>query len=196
MEYFQGTADASAGIDAEVINLGYSHPAFKSERLYGRWIVGLRKAGFDQILDVTYDGGGTSTHVLLGSEMDGLGLMGGLKGTLKLAESWYVNGGMSYSLMRGDLETSSFMYHDFDPLDFETDVTRDSETSVSIIDTDLTLVWDAADSFYVWAGYELSQWNNAVGTLLFPDDVHEGFVQTDMSDVTWDGFVIGAGYKF
>ena len=55
----------------------------------------------------------------------------------------------------------------------------------------LVRVWEAAEDFYVWAGYELSQWTNAVGTTLFPDDVHPAFVQTDVSDVTFDGFTVG-----
>jgi len=198
LDYYQGTADAAAGMDAEVINFGYSHPAFKSEKFSGRWIVGLRQASLDQSLSVLYDDPvGDSTHVMLGSEMDGLGLMGGLKGTFKLADSWFLSGGMEYALMKGDLDTSTLMYRNDDPVDeLLADVTRDSDTSFSTFDTHLALVWQAADSLYVWGGYEFSQWSNAVGTSLFPDDVHDGFVQTDTADVTWDGFTIGVGYKF
>jgi hypothetical protein len=197
LTYYQGTADATASMDAEVISFGYSHPTFKSEKFFGRWVVGLRQASLDQTLGAMYDAGeGDSTHVMLGSEMDGLGLMGGLKGTFKLNENWYLSGGMEYALMTGDLDTSTFMYHDGDPLDLQADVRRNSDTSFSTFDTHLALVWQAAESFYLWGGYEFSQWSNAVGTQLFPDDVHDGFVQTDTADVTFDGFVIGAGYKF
>ena len=65
-----------------------------------------------------------------------------------------------------------------------------------LLDQVLALVWKATESIYLWGGYEFSQWENAVGTDLFPDDVHEGYVQSDTADVVWDGFSFGAGMKF
>lgn len=197
-DYYQGNAEATSSMDAEVIDFGYSRPAFKSDRFFGHWTVGLRQASLDRSLGVLYDyvDLGYTGHVMLDSEMDGLGLMGGLKGTFKLADSWFLSGGMSYALMQGDLDNSTFMYFDDDPLDFVGDIERDTDSSFSTFDANLALVWQAADALYVWGGYEFSQWSNAVGTTLFPDDVHPGFLQTDVSDVTFDGFKIGVGYKF
>ncbi len=49
---------------------------------------------------------------------------------------------------------------------------------------------------HLCGSYEFSQWNNAAGRILFSDDVHSGFIQTDNNDITLDGLVFGVGVMF
>jgi hypothetical protein len=196
-EIYTGGASGAASIDAEVIDLGYSRVASGSKRFAARWIIGLRHASLDRSFDVLYDYlGGEFGNVEMGSEMEGLGITGGLRGVFKITDNLYVTGGMQYALMRGDLDLSTFMYYDDDPANLIADVTRESDTAFSTCDTHIALIWEATEMLYLWGGYEFSQWNNAAGKILFPDDVHPGFIQTEKTDITWDGFMFGVGLAF
>jgi hypothetical protein len=197
---FEGTAVATAGVDATVIDLTYSRPAHEGDRFAMRWMAGLRQADLDFGLDVTYSETvsiNESQTVALTSEAEGIGITGGLNGYLTLADDWFVAGGVQYSFLTGEVEASTFMFNSIDGIAApNADVVGEEDRVIGIFDLQCSVVWHPIEDWYFWLGYEFSQWSNVVDTQLFPDDWGPGFLQTDSTDVTWDGFKLGAGYRF
>ncbi len=199
-EDFQGTADALAAVEATVIDLTYSRPAFSNDNFHARWMVGLRQANLDYGLGVLYKDDGVPPNtedVILISEADGIGFTGGMSGAIMLSDHWFVAGGAQYSFLTGEVEASTLMFDSFSGItDPDVNVQGEEDRVIGMFDVQASLVWHPTEKWYFWLGYEFSHWTNAVDTHLFPDDVHEGFIQTDTSDVTWDGFKVGAGIQF
>jgi len=114
-------------------------------------------------------------------------------------EHWSVTGGFQYSFMTGDVKAMSYM-EDTDVLgtfqNIDADVVAEEDRTFSIMTASASLVWHPTDATYFWAGYEISQWDNVVDTLLFPDDVSEGFTQSNTTGINFDGFKVGVGFTF
>lgn len=194
---FTGTAAATAGVEATVIDLTYSRQVVQNDRFSLGWMGGIRSASFDFALDALYDDTFTQETLILVSEADGIGITGGLSGKCKLSDTWYVTGGAQYSLLTGDVDSRTVMFDNFGGIaDPDANISAKRDRVLAMFDVQASIVWHPAEMWYFWAGYEFSQWTNAVDTTLFADDVNEGFTQSRSSDVTWDGFKIGAGIKF
>ena len=191
---YEGTADALGAYEASLMDLTYSRPLTSSDRFHTRWSIGVRRAELDHGLAVLYDDTFSVETVLLASEAEGTGFSGGLNGMYMLNDKWFVTGGTTYSFMVGELESLTFQEDSVDGID--ADITAERDANFSIFEAKCAIAWHPTNSLYLWAGYEFSQWNNVVERNLFPDDVNEGFIQNDISSVTWDGFTFGAAFTF
>jgi hypothetical protein len=197
---FEGTASALRTVEASTIDLTYGRKVFGDDNFSGRWMFGLRQASLDHMLNTTYaDLFDELHHVDLASEASGIGFVGGVSGSYNLNEKWFVTGGFQYSFLTGEVEAMSYM-EATDVLgsfvDVDADVMSEEDRTFSIMTASASLVWHPTDSTYYWIGYELSQWENVVDTHLFPDDVSEGFIQTDTTGINFDGFKFGLGFTF
>ena len=74
-------------------------------------------------------------------------------------------------------------------------ITGEREGGFSMLEARCMVVWHGVDWLYLWLGYEYQQWNNVLETNMFSDDV-ASVLQTDISDLTFDGYTFGAGFKF
>ena len=196
---FEGTASAMRNIDATTIDLTYGRKTFGNDKFSGRWMFGLRQASLDQMMNVEYNDLINLHLVDLTSEASGIGFMGGVSGTYNINKKWFVTAGFEYSFLTGEVESNTTMI-DTDIagtfLDIDADVTMEEDRMFSMFGASSSLVWHPADAWYVWFGYEFTQWNDVVDTMLFPDDVSEGFIQVDTTDVSFDGFHVGVGFTF
>lgn len=202
-DYYEGTAEALRGVDATTIDLAYSRKIFGNDKFSGNWTFGLRQASLDHMMDVLYTEPGeleedTETNeVVLTSEASGFGLFGGVNGSVNLSEKWFMTGGFQYAFLSGDVKASTLMINEyFEGSDIDADVDSSEDRVFSMLGVSTSLVWHPSSSMYYWIGYELTQWNDVVDTMLFPDDVSEGYVQTDTTSISFDGFTIGAGFVF
>lgn len=200
-DYYEGTAEGFRGVDASTIDLAYSRKIFSNDKFSGRWTFGLRQASLDHNLDAVYtydDGEGIEIHeVGLTSEASGFGLFGGVNGSYNLSKKWFVTGGFQYAFLSGEVDASTFMmYEDIEDFEIDADVNSSEDRMFSMFGASTSLVWHPTEPLYFWVGYELTQWNDVVDTMLFPDDVSEGFAQTDTTSISFDGFVFGAGWVF
>ena len=196
---YEGSASAMRGIDASTIDLAFSRQVFSSDKVSGRWMFGLRQASLDHMMNVEYNDL-TNLHLVdLTSEASGFGLVGGVSGSYTINKKWFATGGFQYSFLSGDVKARTVMT-DTDIagtfLDNDADVTTQEDRTFSMFGASTSLVWHPGNSMYFWVGYELTQWNDVVDTLLFPDDVSEGFIQADTTNVNFDGFTIGAAFTF
>ena len=196
---FEGTAEALRGVDASTIDLAYSRKIFGNDKFSGHWTFGLRQADLDHMMDVVYtDAIDPMTHeVGLTSEASGFGLFGGVSGSVNLSKKWFITGGLEYAFLSGEVDASTLMLDDDgEELNIDVDVNSSEDRVFSMLGASTSLVWHPSDPMYFWVGYELTQWNDVVDTMLFPDDVSEGFLQSDTTSISFDGFTIGAGWVF
>jgi hypothetical protein len=197
IEEFEGTASARAGMDATIMNFGYSYPLTNNGKLSTRWTTGIRSASIEQDLDIIYaEDMGTTEVIRRNAEAEGMGVFGGLRGNFKLSDKWMVMGGMTYSFLAGEVEASNLEYSGGDPNDPDADVFSERDRTFTILEAQCTLVWHPTDMLYLWLGVEYAQWSNVVDMHTFPDDVDEGFIETNTTGVTWDGFTLGIGFTF
>ena len=189
---FYGSADATLAVDATTIDLTYSRPLTNGDKFSTRWNVGLRSAEVEHMFGVIYDDLTDIYQVALASEGEGYGFTGGLTGTLMLNDRWMLHGGSSYSVLMGDFDT--MIVSTFNG-GIDHNVTGEREGGFSMLEARCMIVMHPIDWLYLWLGYEYQQWNNVLETSNFRDDL--GFVlQTDISDLTFDGYTFGAGFKF
>lgn len=194
---YEGSAMAEAGLDATVIDLVYSGPAHSRERLRTRWSAGLRQAKLEHELDVAYDDGLTTETVRLRSEAEGIGLFAGIFGIFHFTRHSFLAGGAYYSFLSGDVESSTLMFDSMSgAADPDADVSRNEDRVIGILDASIMVVWKLGERIELSVGYEFSQWNNVIDTLLFPDEANPGFVHSTSSDVSWDGWTVGIGVSF
>jgi hypothetical protein len=196
---YEGTAEALRGVDAGTIDLAYSRKIFSNDKFSGHWTFGLRQASLDHMMDVLYtDTVDIMTHeVGLTSEASGFGLFGGVNGSVNLNKKWFVTGGFEYAFLSGEVDASTFMRSDDgEEINIDADVRSSEDRVFSMFGASTSLVWHPSDPLYFCVGYELTQWNDVVDTMLFPDDVSMGFLQTDTTSISFDGFTIGAGWVF
>jgi hypothetical protein len=196
-EDYSGTAMAKASLEASTIDFAYSRDVTKSGRFTGRWMAGMRVAMIESKLNVIYDDGFGQNFVNLDAESEGFGIVGGASGSVKIAKKWQVVGGFRYSFLMGESETASNMYDSGSgPGDPFVDIESDEDRTISIFEATCGLMWSINETFHLRASYDFDVWDNVLDTHLFPDDVHEGFIQTDTSDVNWHGLSFAVGIVF
>lgn len=189
---YEGTASAALNVQATLIDIEYSRPLTQSDNFGTRWTLGFRSAELESSMGVLYDDGFSINTVGLASSAEGTGVTGGLNGHYKLGDRWMIGGGSSFSLLMGEIESATLM----DDGSLIADITTERDATLSILEANASVIYHGPDWLYLWLGYEFAQWNNFNQTNLFPDDVAEGFVQSDTTDVSWSGWTFGAGFKF
>lgn len=190
---FAGTATAFGNVQANLIDLEYTRPLTVGDKFMTHWTGGFRMAELENSLLAAYDNAGSVNTVILGSEVEGFGITGGLSAYYKLSDRWGVAGGSSYSLLAGESET---LNNEFNGATIYSNITGEKDTTFSILEANLSVTWHGPEWLYVWLGWEYAQWNNASDINLFPDDIAEGFLQNSVSDVSFSGVTLGAGFKF
>ena len=197
-EGYEGTATSALTIDASKIDIAYGRTVIEDGNFSMGWMAGLRSASLDYTHMVEYDDLSDPEMVMLTSETDGFGIVGGMRANIKLNDRWSLHAGSSYSFMDGEVETSTLNYEASDLLiEFpDADFRSSEDRSFTILEANCDLSFKTADWLILHAGLSYSQWNNVVGINLNPDDVHEGFVQSDNEDVNFAGFTVGATFIF
>lgn len=196
--YFEGSAQAMVDVEATTADLVYFRHIGEGEDFHLTWTLGFRYAKYEQALDVdyVYEEGSYVWTVQLGNETDGFGIVTGLQGSVALGGSMRLEGGLTYAFLDGSTSATDFQYEEGYIDDPDVDVSRDEDRGIGMLELEAALVWQLSDAMDVRLGYVASQWDNVIGFDLFPDDVHEGFVQSDVKDVSWNGFSLGMKYTF
>ncbi|MDH3284725.1 MAG: Lpg1974 family pore-forming outer membrane protein [Acidobacteriota bacterium] len=191
-----GPSSARVGLEADTIDAFYWRRVVDDEKMHLSWYSGLRHATLDYGLRVAYDDFGDLFTANYISEAEGLGMIGGLRGSMRVGEGWYVNGNIGYSYMMGDIDSSTTMTSDFDFVFSTLDVAKEEDRSMSTLDLGCSVSWHVTDRWMLSLGYEFSRWENVVDRTLFVDDFNLTQVAHETFDVNWDGFTISAGVIF
>ncbi len=191
-----GPARASVGVEADTTDAIYWRRAVDKPHVTLSWFAGLRYASLDTRLFVRYDDFGDVLTVDLASEAQGVGMTGGARGSLRLGQGFFVDGGLGYSLLRGSVESSTFTTSTIPLFAGARSVERDEDRGLTILDLSLALSYRHTDTWVFSLGYELSQWSDALDRNVFPDDVNAGLIDLETSDVTFDGFKLGVAVMF
>ena len=196
--YFEGAARAAVDVEATTADLVYFRHIGDGEDFHLTWTLGFRYASYEQALDVDYIYGEGSDMwtVQLGNDTDGFGVVTGLQGSVAVGGSMRLEGGVTYAFLDGSTSATNLQYEEDDLDDPDADVSRDEDRGIAMLELEAALVWQLSDAVDIRLGYVASQWDNVIGFDLFPDDVHEGFVQSDVKDVSWNGFSLGMKYTF
>lgn len=189
--------EASATIEASVVDVSYTRMMEAGRKLMLGWVVGMRTASFKENRE--FYGRDDLVIVEQSKSIDNsaYGFKFGANAQYKFGSRFRLEGGLALSLMQGDSEgTAEQTMRDADPntpaigLLSETRDAEQDSISGQILDLDAKGVWTMG-AFEVWVGYGASSWNGLVAD---PNpSPPEG---DDRDSLSFTGWRLGAKWRF
>jgi hypothetical protein len=190
---FATSAEATADLDYDVLDLEFGHRFLITEACRLRLHAGLRGARISQALDVRFDGGDFfAGHVARSHEFRGIGLRVGAEGTWLLCYGVGVFGRVGGSLLAGNLDTRAV---ESDALGLIVNVSDDADLIAPATEIALGLTWEGRH-WQVQTGYELTSWYNLSNRLAFHDDLHVASFSRSQDVLGLHGLFARVGYAW
>lgn len=181
-------------IDFQTADLEYRFVVLSNHCTAANLMIGGRYGRLDQELAVEYAGAGLTETVTSDIEFNGLGLRFGADVEHHGRHGLFCYGKTSVSFLAGEFQAEYLHSSNVDPVRVST--SWDAGRILSILDLELGAGWQCSPSWRVSAGYTISNWFGAVKTDEWISRVRSDDMR-DMSDnLTFDGFVARAEYRF
>lgn len=201
-----GTFDILTELEAETLDLAWSHSFEAGDALSFEWSVGLRAAAFEEVMSGTYgdavgfDAGAGPLVASKTNEVDMVGLRSALQGTYRLTGQLALRASLGLSMLDGEVTARSGLTAGGTvgggSVGPSSSVVEDDGRSGTIRDLDAALVWTTPNSgFSVWLGWEQSEWEEIAADLLrnFPGSTA---LLRERDSATFSGYRLGLSFTF
>ncbi|WP_164103411.1 Lpg1974 family pore-forming outer membrane protein [Candidatus Laterigemmans baculatus] len=187
-------AGGESEIDFQTADLAYRFLVLSNHCTAANLSIGARYGRLDQELAVEYSGAGLTETVTSDVEFNGLGLRLGADLEHHGRHGLFCYGKTGVSFLAGEFQADYLHSSNVDPVRVST--SWDAGRILSVLDLEVGAGWQCSPSWRLSAGYTISNWFGAVKTDEWIHRVRNDDLR-DMSDnLTFDGFVARAEYRF
>jgi hypothetical protein len=193
---FATRLDGKATLEATIEDVVWARKMGADEKWRWDFSIGLRGSRVDQESTMTDDAASLfvfDDQVVMHSEATGIGVVGGIGGRYDFTEWMWGSASFRMAFLTGTLDVSrsetAFGVPLFTKLDCARRVFRQSEL-------DIRLNFRVQKHVALFVGYEFKQFDESTARILVTDDVADGNVAVDRSDLAFSGFSGGAVFAF
>lgn len=181
-------------IDFQTADLEYRFVVLSNQCTAANLTIGGRYGRLDQELAVEYAGAGLTETVTSDIEFDGLGLRLGADLEHHGRHGLFCYGKTGVSFLAGEFQADYLHSSNVDPVRVST--SWEAGRILSILDLELGAGWQCSPSWRLSVGYTISNWFGAVKTDEWISSVRSDDMRDMNDNLTFDGFVARAEYRF
>jgi len=181
-------------IDFQTVDLDYRFVVISNQCTAANFTIGARYGRLDQELAVQYSGAGLTELVTSDIEFNGLGLRLGGDIEHHGRHGLFCYGKTAASFLAGEVKADFLHSSNVDPLRVAN--SWDAGRLVSILELEVGAGWQCTSNCKLSAGYTFSNWMGVAKTDQWIDKVQADSAGDLDGDLTFDGFVFNAEYRF